>query len=106
MKVMITATSSCSNDSDLNKKYSCLNGYNYGIDTIEKERTKGWFYQEGFKFPICQVEIYEKERPYIMINSLESLKKLMDDVNEELVIHEDWDFPDRLCIEIYDGYRE
>lgn len=105
MKVMVTATSSI-DDANLNKKYSCLNSYNYGIDTVEKERTKGWIYKEGFKFPIRQVETYKKERPFIMIGSLESLMKLMDDVNEELVIHEDWDFPDRLCVEIYDAYRE
>lgn len=105
MKVMITATYG-GDDPSLIKKYSCLKGYNYGIDTIEKERTKGWIYEEGNKFPTRQVEVYEKERPYIMIGSLETLKKLMEDVEEELVILEDGDFPDRLCIEIYDGYRE
>lgn len=105
MKVMITATYG-GDDPSLIKKYSCLNGYNYGIDTIEKERTKGWIYEEGNKFPTRQIEVYEKERPYIMIDSIETLKKLMDDVGNELVITMDSDFRDRVRIEIYDGYRE
>lgn len=92
-------------DPNLNKIYSCLNGYNYGLEKVKRERTTGWVVDE-YKKRIRQVKTVEEERPYIMIDGLESLKKLMEDVENDLVISKDWDFPDRLCVEIYDGYRE
>lgn len=104
MKVMIMSTYG-GDGPNLNKKYSCLNGYNYGVDKIKKERTTGWIVGE-YRKRIRQVETVEDERAYIHIDSLESLKKLMEDVENDLVISKDDDFPDRLLIEIYDGYRE
>jgi hypothetical protein len=104
MKVMITSTY-YGDSPTLNEKYSCLDSYNYGLETVLRESTVGWITDE-YKRRIRQVKNVEKERPYIMLDSLESLKKLMKDLDENLAVFEDYDFPDRLLIEIYDTYRE
>ena len=80
------------------KEYPCLKEYGFELEKIVTKYTRGTVQDdEGNTLEVERCKVSYK--PYIIINSLEELMKFIKDVDNELVIREDY-------IEIYDGYRE
>lgn len=84
MKFSIHATSIRNDPQYLLDRYPCLNDYNFEVKEYERE----------------SLRVVET---YITIDTIEQLIKLMDAVDEELVIINGPEIP---AIEIYDDYRE
>lgn len=92
MKFRVYSSVICfdSETDDFLTEYPALN--NYGLEVVEEEE----FYAGS---------THHVKRAYITIDSIDRLLKLIEDVNEPIIIHRDEEKGHRV-IEIYDGYRE
>lgn len=112
MKIMIESTSFFEPETMI-KKYPCLKNYNLGYDVVNRRLYSGSTLDENGK-RIQTYTLKEITRPYIMLDTLDALQKLLDDLKASvdnpdsvcIILNYDYDVEDRLCIEIYDGYRE
>lgn len=80
------------------EEYPCLKDFGFEVKEIE-ETYKGRIRDEN-GFPLYQPMTRIVKIPYINIDTIEQLHKLMEAVDEPLVIEKDG------TIEIYDSYRE
>lgn len=106
MKFQIYASGQWSCDpKGLVEQYPCLNDYNFEIVEYEKEyEHHSWIRDEnGERIRQTRIEKRKIVEGYITVDSLEQLMKLIQDIDEPIIIDKDIIKPN---IEIYDTYRE
>lgn len=81
--------------------YPCLSEFEFGFDSVEKSRRVKIRDEVGN--PMYQEMPYTIDIPYIHLNGVDDLMRLINAVGNPIII----DYEDgRPTIEIYDGYRE
>lgn len=90
---------------ELLRNYPCLKDYNFEIVEYEKEyEHHSWIRDEkGERIRQTRIEKRKIVEGYITVDSLNQLMKLVQDIDEPIIIDNDMIKPN---IEIYDTYRE
>lgn len=104
MKFEIQSVYNWDDPVEILEKYPCLKDYEFEVVEPLKKRYIRIKDENGN--PIKQVDFYKIKRMLITVDSLEQLTKLVNEINQPIIISKLNEKYASFNIEIYDGYRE